>query len=173
MLTQIIIKLNYSSTFEYQNIALMPFQAHRRTHTFFMMVFFICLGITTEVFFTAFTALFTGEPACGKPLWALTGFTYVWMAFIYGLIPLLGILFHHHVAHFPLGRRLMTYVILLYMVEFVSGFLLEIITGSCPWKYTSGLHVMGYIRLDYLPAWTLFVWMVERLYIYVNRNVIQ
>jgi len=156
-----------------QNIVLMPFQKQRRTHTFFMIVFFICLGITTEVFFTALTALFTNEPVCGKPLWALTGFTYVWMAFIYGTIPLIGIFLHHHVAHFPLWRRLLTFLLLLYTIEFVSGFLLEIFTGSCPWKYTSGIHILGYVRLDYLPAWAFFVWIVEQLFLYVNRNVIQ
>lgn len=151
----------------------MPFSKHRRGHTLFMIVFFVCLGITTEVFFTAFMALFTGEPVNGKPLIAMAGTTYVWMAFIYGLIPILGYFFYDKVKHWPVYLRLPFYVLLIYVVEFVSGYILQVTTGSCPWEYKSGWHVMGLIRLDFAPAWLFFAFMVERLYVFVNTKVIQ
>src|SRR3954465_7661108 len=129
----------------------MPFSKHRRGHTFFMILFFICLGMTCEVFFTAFTALFTGNPVDNKPPIALAGITYVWMAFIYALIPILGVLFYDKVKHIPIYLRLPMYVLIIYIIEFTSGYILRLTTGSCPWEYTTGWQVMGLIRLDYFP----------------------
>ena len=103
----------------------------------------------------------------------MTGHTYVWMAFIYALIPVLGVLFHHNVAHLKIWLRLPLYVVLLYAVEFTSGYLLKQLTGSCPWEYKTGWHIMGFIQLEFFPAWLAFVWMVERLYIFINNRVIQ
>jgi hypothetical protein len=151
----------------------MPFSKHRRGHTFFMILFFVCLGMTCEVFFTAFTALFTGTPINDKPLIALAGITYVWMAFIYALIPILGVLFYDKVKHIPFYFRLPMYVLIIYVIEFTSGYILKVTTGSCPWNYTTGWQIMGLIRLDYFPAWLAFAWMVERLYVLINRRVIQ
>jgi hypothetical protein len=151
----------------------MPFSKHRRGHTFFMIIFFVCLGMTTEVFFTAFMALFTGKSVTGKPLIAMTGFTYVWMAFIYGLIPILGFFLYDKVKHLAIYYRLLLYVILLYTIEFISGYILKVATGSCPWEYKTGWHIMGLIQLEYVPAWAFFTWMVERLYVFINSKVIQ
>lgn len=151
----------------------MPFSKHRRGHTFFMIIFFVCLGITTEVFFTAFMALLNNEPFCNKPLISMTGHTYVWMAFIYGLIPILGLLFHHNVVHWKIWFRLPFYVVLLYFVEFCSGYILRALTGSCPWEYKDGWNIMGLIQLQFIPAWLFFTWMVERLYIFINNRVVQ
>ncbi len=139
-------------------------------HVVFMIVGFACFGITTEVFFTAFTVLFTQTPLCGKPLIALAGTSYVWMAFIYGLIPVLGLLFYNKAATIPAWFRLPLYVLIIYVVEFTSGYLLQLTTGSCPWHYTTGLNVMGLIRLDYAPFWLVFAWLVERLYVYMNTK---
>ena len=138
-----------------------------------MIVFFVCLGMTSEIFFTAFLALYTGKAINNKPLIAMAGTTYVWMAFIYALIPILGFYGYHRVKHIPFYFRLPMYVVLLYAVEFTSGYLLRLITGSCPWEYTTGWNVMGLIQLEYFPAWLFFVWMVERLYVYVNGKVIR
>lgn len=151
----------------------MPFSKHRRAHTFFMILFFVCLGITTEVFFTAFVALFTQTPLCNKPLAAMAGMTYVWMAFIYAIIPILGVLFYDKVKNIPFWLRLPMYVCIIYLVEFTSGYILKLITGSCPWEYKTGWQIMGLIRLDYFPAWLFFAWMIERLYVFVNARVIR
>jgi hypothetical protein len=151
----------------------MPFSKQKRVHTLYMMGVFMCLGMTTEVFFTAFVSLFNNQPLCGKPLAALAGMTYVWMAFIYAPIPLLGVLFYDKVKHIAFWLRLPMYVAIIYAVEFTSGYLLQLITGKCPWYYTEGINVMGLIRLDYFPAWLLFAWMVERVYVFINSCVVR
>lgn len=151
----------------------MPFSKNRIGHTFFMMMFFACLGITTEVVFTALSAFITGQTINGKPLYALSGYSYLWMIPVYALIPLTGLFIHPKVNHWPVFWRLPFFVLLVYIVEFSSGLLLKIGTGSCPWEYTSGWHIMGLIRLDYFPAWLLFVWIVEYLYVFINNRVIR
>lgn len=151
----------------------MSFSKYNKGHLAFMIIGFACFGITIEVFFTAFTSLFQQEPLCGKPLAALAGTSYVWMAFIYGFIPVLGILFYDKAKPLPVWLRLPLYVVIIYTVEFVSGYLLQCITGKCPWQYTTGHHIMGLIQLDYFPAWLLFAWLTEQLYIFMNTRVIK
>ena len=151
----------------------MPFSKYNWQHVAFMMVGFACFGITAEVFFTAFSDLINKTPLCGKPLSALAGTSYVWMAFIYALIPVIGILLHDKAKPIPTWLRLPLYVLIIYVVEFTSGALLQFFTGSCPWHYTSGLNILGLVRLDYFPAWLLFVWLVEQIYIFMNTRVIK
>ena len=151
----------------------MPFTKQRRTHTIFMIMAFACLGITTEVFFTAFSDLINGTPLCGKAPAALAGHTYVWMTFIYGIIPLLGLWQHDRIKPRPIWMRLLIYVAIIYAVEFTSGYLLQIFTGACPWLYTSGWNIMGLIRLDYFPAWLVFAFMVEQVYVFLNTRIIK
>jgi len=138
-----------------------------------MMLVFVCIGLTSEVVFTALTDFFNHTPLCGKPAIALAGHTYVWMMFIYAPIPLLGYFFYERVAKYPVFVRLVMYVVVIYIFEFTSGLLLRTCTGSCPWEYTTGVHIMGLIRLDYFPAWLFFSWLVERLYVFMNERVIQ
>jgi hypothetical protein len=118
----------------------------------FMLLFFGCLGICTEIFFVAFMNLINNEPFCNEPLWSLTGKTYVWMFPIYALIPILGGLLFRYFRPYPLLLRLLGYTLLIFTVESIAGFLLDQLTGKCPWEYTKGWHIMGYIQLEYTPA---------------------
>jgi hypothetical protein len=152
---------------------IMAFSKHNRAHIVFMIVGFACFGITIEVFFTAFYALFTQNALCGKPLGALAGTSYVWMAFIYGLIPVLGVLLHDKAKPIPVWLRLPLYVAIIYAIEFTSGYLLQLITGSCPWRYTSGHNIMGLIQLDYFPAWLVFAWLTEQVYVFMNTRIVK
>jgi len=151
----------------------MPFRKYTWSHVVFMVVGFACFGVTIEVIFTAFSALFTQAPLCGKSLSSMAGTSYVWMIFIYGLIPVFGILLHDKAKPIPTWLRLPLYVVIVYAVEFISGWLLRCFTGNCPWHYTSGWNIMGLIRLDYFPAWLLFVWLTEQIYIFMNTRVIR
>lgn len=137
----------------------------------FYILFFGCLGITTEIFFVAFTNLFNNTPFCNEPLWSLTGKTYAWMFPIYALIPFVAGFLFKKVEHLPLLARLLLYAVLIFIVEFIAGFALEQITGQCPWEYTTGLHLMGYIRLDYTPAWMLFGFILEYLYRFLEEKL--
>ncbi len=137
---------------------------------FFLIVFFICFGITTEVFFTAVYDTITLWPNAGNKL---EGHTYIWMAPIYALIPLLFPLGIKWMKGWNMFFRSIVYMLGIFVIEFISGFLLEKIIGVCPWDYTgtSPYEIMGYIRLDYTPAWMIFGIIVEQFYKYIASKV--
>lgn len=115
-----------------------------------------CLGMTTEIFFTAFTGLYNGTMDI-----QMKGFSYIWMFPIYGLAgiafpPILKLIGNWNVL-----LRMCVYAIGILAVEFATGWFLEVVTGQCPWEYKEGWHLMGYIRFDYFPFWALFGLMVE------------
>lgn len=104
-------------------------------------------GLLLEVFWTGFGSLISGD-------FSLTGQTYIWMFFIYGLAVLLEPI-HDRIRgeHFLL--RGLTWVTLIYLIEFSTGLLLDLIIGYCPWDYSDSTRytLYGYVRFDYLPAW--------------------
>ena len=130
---------------------------------------FACIGITAEIFFTSFYTNIAAVSAGGEWDWSLQGKSYIWMFFIYGPASFLVPLVMDKMSKLPLLVRLLIYSAGIYVVEFLSGFLLDKLTGACPWEYTTGLHIMGYIRLDYLPAWMFFSWLLEQLCIYFRK----
>lgn len=135
----------------------------------FLVVFFICFGITTEVFFTAIYETIEFWPDRGNKL---EGHTYIWMAPIYSLIPLLFPLGIKWMKNWHIFFRSIVYMLGIFVIEFISGFLLHMIIGICPWDYTGDTYsVMGYIRLDYFPAWMIFGVIVEKFYLYISSVV--
>lgn len=128
---------------------------------------FACIGIAAEVFFTAFSDLLNGLLA-GQADWRLSGKSYVWMVFAYACIPLLILVTGKLSGGKGLWVRLPVYAVLIIVFEFFFGGLLELTTGQCPWKYSSGLHLMGWARLDYFPFWMAFGWLAESLYAAIN-----
>lgn len=124
---------------------------------------FSCVGITGEIFFTSFYTNINSFLQGGLWDWSLQGRSYIWMFFIYGFASLFFPFAMDKMKTVPLFFRLLVYAVGIYIAEFTSGFLLEKITGRCPWHYTEGLQIAGYIRLDYLPAWMLFAFMLEKL----------
>ncbi|WP_052594077.1 hypothetical protein [Aureispira sp. CCB-QB1] len=137
----------------------------------FLCLFFACFGVTTEVIFVAISNLINQTPYCNEPLWSLTGKTYVWMLPIYALIPLIAEPIVTKTKSWHLLLRLIFYTTLILSIEFISGFALEQLTGKCPWEYTTGWHFMGYIRLDYIPAWMFFSFLIEYLYRFIDKNL--
>jgi len=133
----------------------------------FLFVAMGCVGITTEIFFTAITAQVAAFPEIDN--WRLTGHSYIWMFPIYGLAGLAFplILPKIHYLYFPI--RMWIYALGIFVVEFIAGWLLDVFTGQCPWEYTSGWHIMGYIKLDYAPFWMLFGGLVERIIVFLQR----
>lgn len=132
---------------------------------------FACVGITTEVVFTSISKLVNTFIADSAIDWALGGKTYLWMFLIYASIPFFFKLFNPYVAKFNLFLKALIGVLIIYIVEFTTGFLLELITGICPWKYTEGLHVFGYIRLDYFPFWYIFGLLIVSVYELLNNRL--
>jgi hypothetical protein len=132
---------------------------------FLLFLFFICIGVTTEVVFVAITNFLNNEPLCGSTAISLAGKSYIWMCPIYALIPLFGKILYPKVGHYPFAIRLIIYLLCVYSVEFSAGFLLKQLNGTCPWEYQTGWHIMGLIRLDYAPMWAVFCICIERLYL--------
>ncbi len=130
---------------------------------------FSCIGITAEIFFTSIynnvEAVMHHQPVN----WALQGRSYIWMFFIYGFASLFFPFAMDRMTKIPQFFKLLVFAAGIFVAEFISGFLLEKFTGKCPWQYTEGLHIMGYIRLDYLPAWMGFAYLLERLVIYFRE----
>lgn len=141
------------------------------TKKVFFILFFGCFGITCEIFFVAFSHLLSQTQLFSEPIWSLTGKSYVWMFPIYALIPVLGGPIMKKCQEYPLIFRLTIYTTVIYIIEFSSGFLLEQITGKCPWEYTNGWQIMGYIRLDYIPAWLAFSFLIESLYLFLDKKL--
>lgn len=133
----------------------------------FSFVLYGGLGVTTEVFFTAFANLI--DQGSFEDI-SLMGVSYVWMFPIYGVTSIV----------FPIGfellknwNRILRYLIYgvgILIVELIAGFLLEQTTGRCPWEYQTGWHFGGYVRFDYLPLWMLFGAMLEEFHRF-NKSI--
>lgn len=132
---------------------------------------FACIGITTEVVFTSFSNLAVSLFEHSPVSWALTGKTYVWMFFIYALIPFLFKIFNPLVEGKSFLFKVFLAIVFIYVVEFSSGLLLKILIGYCPWEYKEGIHIMGLIRLDYLPAWIVFAVLVIKIYELLDKRI--
>lgn len=136
----------------------------------FAMLMFGCIGLTTEIIFTAFKKVISDFDNNQPVDLSLSGKTYVWMFFIYGMIPIIGDFVYPKIKHWKTINRLIFYVVITYLVEFISGGILKLILGKCPWEYTKGIHVLGIIRLDYFGFWMLFMWILENIYLYIQQN---
>lgn len=130
---------------------------------------FGCLGITTEIFFTAASDFVAKIRKKEQPNWSLTGKSYIWMFFIYGSAAIFIPPVYEWSMQFPLIIRLLLYMLGIFTVEFITGWLLEITTGKCPWHYTNKWAIKGYIRLDYAFFWMFFGFMLETIYGFLIR----
>lgn len=131
------------------------------------ILFFLlgCIGLSTEVFFTAARINMSSQ----EINWALEGHSYVWMFPIYGSAAFLFPILMRLVKGFHFVLRLMAYAFGILTLEFGAGALLDAFTGSCPWEYKTGFHVMGYIRLDYFFFWALFGYVLEKIINFYNH----
>lgn len=139
----------------------------RLAHNIFMLTHFILygfLGILIEVFWTGLWSLLSGDLS-------LTGHTYIWMFFIYGLAVFLEPI-HDKIRSENLFIRGFIWVFLIYFVEFISGFLLDKLIGACPWDYRKSTRytLFGYIRIDYLPAWFVGGLFFEKFHDFLDKR---
>jgi len=132
------------------------------------IAFFGCFGVSTEILFTGIYDFVEGVRN-GVYNLAFPGHSYIWMFVIYGLIGIILPASYKHLQKLPLLVRLLIYTFGIYLVEFTSGFLLDQLIGHCPWEYKVDWQVMGYIRLDFFPAWMLFVYVMEKFYRFLSK----
>jgi len=134
---------------------------------FLAFMFFAMLGVTTEVCYTALMD-FAYQTGPDKD-YSLKGVSYIWMLPIYGTASLLFTFGFPLIAKWPRLVRYFAIGIAALTVELVTGFILEQVTGKCPWNYVEGWHLWGYIRLDYLPLWMFFGAIMEEFHLLLNR----
>lgn len=106
--------------------------------------------------------IFTAADSLRRRDMTLRGNTSLWMFPIYGCAAALA-----PVSRLLQGKsawmRGLTYMSLIYSVEFLTGKLL-INRQLCPWDYSrSRWHVSRVIRLDYAPCWFAAGLLFERL----------
>ena len=122
---------------------------------------FACVGVTTEVVFTALYPIFSDSVDFS---WSLSGNSYVWMIFIYGSASIAFPLGFKLISRWNVTIRALIYGLVILGVELLSGALLKSLLGECPWEYQEGWHYDGLIRFDYLPLWMVFGMMLEAIH---------
>ena len=119
------------------------------------------LGWCAEILWTGFCSFLMGDAS-------LTAQTYLWMFPIYGLAGMCMPLFLAFRRYCPLWQRVGVYVFAIFTVEFITGWLLQVMTGICPWDYgESFFSVRGFIRLDYAPLWAILGLFFERVALFL------
>lgn len=145
----------------------------------YRIVLYIIFGIVSEFLFTATADLIHPqfvkswnvhgkESVTTPPSWRITGrdprglgYSFLWMLPIYALLIFIEPL-KESLKDIPFLLRGILYVLILWGVEYCTGFLIKKITGRCPWDYSaSKTNIHGYIRLDFFPLWYAFVLIAE------------
>lgn len=138
-----------------------------KKHIFFFVAL-ACIGITNEIFFTAINlCVIDRYPDID---WSLQGITYIWMFPIYGIAGIAFPFIYKYINKLPFVVRMMIYGVGILVVEFITGGLLDFFTGKCPWHYTKGWQIMGYVRLDYFPLWAIFGGLIERIVVFLDNH---
>jgi uncharacterized membrane protein len=116
-------------------------------------------GWAVEIVWTALGSTISGK----QKGWRFEGTTYLWMFPIYGLLAPLYEPVHHALRHRAWPLRAAAYGLGFLGVEYLSGWLIRRLTGTCPWDYSGRArwHVRGLIRLDYGPAWAALGLLLE------------
>lgn len=122
------------------------------------------IGFLLEVFWTGLGSLLMGN-------FALTGTTYLWMFFIYGLAVFFEPI-HNRIRRENFLVRGLVWVSLIYLIEFSSGFILDKLIGYCPWDYirSTPYTFFGYVRFDYLPAWFVAGMFFEKVHDFIDKR---
>ena len=127
-----------------------------------IFLLFGIFGIFAEVIFTGIKrGLFDRD-------WMLGGNSYLWMFPIYGASGLLIQLLHNVFADYNFVFRGLLYAAYILVGEFITGSILKLLLGRCPWHYTAKFAVKNVIRLDYAPVWFVFGLVIEKVLIAVN-----
>lgn len=125
-----------------------------------MIIRFLIYGFSgwcVEIFWTGLGSLLRGDIK-------LRGWTYLWMFPIYGLAISLEPV-HNYIRDWPILLRGGIYTIIIFIIEYITGWAIKESTGLCPWDYSNTpFSLNGFIRLDYTPAWFITGLLFEQLH---------
>lgn len=98
--------------------------------------------------------MWTGLGALLRGNLNMPGFSYLWMFPIYGSAVILEPV-HEHIRVLPWYIRGIIWMMVIFSIEYVSGWLIRQSIGTVPWDYSgsSPYALSGLIRLDYAPVW--------------------
>jgi len=118
------------------------------------------IGLGLEVFWTGAASAVSGNVR-------LAASTYLWMFPIYGLAVFMEPV-HDRIRNWPWLLRGLIWVLAIWFIEYATGGLIRLVTGSSPWDYTgSRWAINGLIRLDMAPLWFItglgFEWVHDFL----------
>jgi uncharacterized membrane protein len=102
--------------------------------------------------------------------WELPGVTYLWMFPIYGLAVFMEPL-QDKMIEIPWYIRGIFYTGVIFGIEYLTGWALDMVLGSCPWdyRYQTPYHLHGYIRFDYAPVWFIVGLFLEKVHKFLDR----
>lgn len=120
------------------------------------------IGLAVEVIYTGLASLLAGDLS-------MHGFSFVVMFPVYGLAVFLEPL-HTRLRDLPWWVRGFTYLILIWVIEYLSGMFLRLFIGTCPWTYTDPLNIDGLITLRMAPEWFVAGLIFERIHTFLDRH---
>lgn len=137
----------------------MRHHARRMSPLWFRLLFYACLGVASEVVFTAVCARLgirvtadLDEPEA-RTSWRLKGHSFVWMLPIYGVGLLAFEVLHDALRAEPWLVRGAAYVAMLYVLELGASLLLVRLTGAHVWRWIGRGSVGGHVQLAMAPIW--------------------
>jgi len=140
---------------------------------------YIILGVVCEFLFTAIVDLinprflkswnaFQKESSDEVPSWRIQGrdirmqgYSFLWMLPIYALMILIEPL-KEVFSEVSFLLRGVIYVVGVWVLEYIAGFIIKKISGRCPWDYSEAKYNLhGYIRFDFFPFWFALMMFIE------------
>ncbi len=129
-----------------------------RLPIFIRFLIYGAAGCCFEIIFTGIKSLIGSK----FQDWSLRGKSYIWMFPIYGLLAFFFEPVHDAIRPLFWLLRGLIYVAGFFVVEFITGWILHVITGKCPWDYSGKKYnFKGFIRWDYAPIWFAFCMTME------------
>lgn len=134
-----------------------------------MWIRFVLYGLggwCAEVLFTALTE------SLPKRDWRLLGTTYLWMFPIYGSLAFLYEPVHDVIRDYPLLLRAFIWSLGFTAVEWLTGWLIDRVSGRCPWDYVAAgkrFAINPYIRWDFFPVWAIIGLALEPVHDFLVR----
>ncbi len=134
----------------------------------FFFVIFGLGGVASEVFFTAIHKIFKE-----KKNRTLYGYSSIWMFFIYGAVFFIILFGTTYFSQYSIFLRGLIYMIMIYLLEFCSGFLLKKFKLIC-WDYSKDTkyHFKGIISLEFAPIWYFGGIAAELIYLYLKAHLL-